>query len=186
MISRQRVLAAIRNEPVDRVPIDLNPTLAAYERLKSQLGIEIDETVIPNNAMEVVPHPQVLAELGVDIISVKFPARCSDRAESDYRARPDDRWGVGAAATIPGTRTDSWGLHYRLIEQSAGVLYEVINHPLAGATMQDLETCPWPGPIGHDRVDALRESALRLYNETELALMGRFGAPIMDSGVCFP
>jgi hypothetical protein len=39
--------------------------------LKEYLGLEIEEQIKPNSVMEVIPHPAVLVELGVNMTSVK-------------------------------------------------------------------------------------------------------------------
>ena len=72
--SRQRVIAALEHREPDRVPIDVNPLLDFYLALKEYLGLEIEEKLRPSTAMEVIPHPKVLSELGVDLISVKLGA----------------------------------------------------------------------------------------------------------------
>ena len=70
--SRERVIAALEHREPDRVPIDMNPVLDFYLELKRYLGLDFDEEIKANSLMEVVPHPKVLAALGVDVISVKL------------------------------------------------------------------------------------------------------------------
>ena len=165
MNSRQRVIAAINHRPVDRVPIDLNPTLTAYENLKAHLGLEIPESVTPNLAVEVIPHPEVLSRLGVDLISVKLP----DPGR--------------ASESLPEKRVDMWGLEYRLVRQRQGAYYENVTHPLAGSTTADLQDYPWPDSRPGAVADALHDHARRLYDETDLALVGRFGPPILETAM---
>ena len=162
MNSRQRTIAAINRRPPDRVPIDLNPTLAAYEAIKNHLRLNIPEDLAPNTAMEVIPHPQVLQTLGVDMISVKFPSLSPQ------------------GGRLPEERTDEWGLRYRLVRQTLGAYYEVVHHPLANATLADVKEYPWPTADLTPKVDALRRAACDLHEQTDLALVGRFGAPILE------
>jgi len=162
MNSRERVQAAINHQPPDRVPLDLNPTLTAYKNLKRHLGLHIENDLVVNNAMEVIPHPDVLAALGVDVISVKLPG------------------GIDASVELPERLRDAWGIEYRLVRQSVGMHYEAIGHPLADATLADLNSYPWPRPRLGGTIDALHQHARQLYEQTDLALMGRFGAPILE------
>ncbi len=164
MNSRQRVTAAINHQAVDRVPLDLNPTLAAYEKLKAHVGFDVHDTPAPNLAMEVIPHPQLLAMLGVDIISLKLPSSAA------------------AGPTLPEKKTDAWAVEYRLVRQEAGAYYEVASHPLAGATLDDLRQYPWPKTQAAPN-NELQEYAGRLCAETDLAIMGRFGAPILETAM---
>jgi len=163
MTSRERVRAALRFNHPDRVPLDLNITMTAYDALTRFLGVGIGDAPLPNNAMEVVPHPDVLAALGVDMISLKME-------------EPRQR---GPALTE--TTSDGWGITRRLVRQSAGEYYEVISHPLAGATRDDLARYPWPTVGSNGKATRLRAYAERLYRSTELALVGRFGGPILET-----
>ena len=162
MTSRERVDAAIRHQPPDRVPIDLNITLYAYENLKRHLGMKINDNPASNFALEVIPDPQVLQKLGVDLISFKFSGK---------------RSGTG---TLPETITDSWGITRKLARQFVGAYYEVASHPLAGSTIDDLADYPWPDPRAKVNIEALQEHAEKLSSCTDLALVGRFGGPILE------
>ena len=93
--SRERVIAAIEHREPDRIPFDINPVPDFYLRLKDYLGLEIEEDIKPGFMEEAIPHPDVLAALGVDLISVKLGS--AKRPRSTPR-RPDlvvDDWGVG-------------------------------------------------------------------------------------------
>ena len=161
MTSRERVMAALSHQPPDRVPIDLNITLSAYRSLKAHLDLEIDETPAPNAAMEVIPDPQLLQRLGVDLISVKL--------------------GSGTdLLTLPETFRDGWGVTRKRIEQASGCYYEAVTHPLAGASAGDLDDYPWPGPCSVEEAELTAERAEHLYKQTDLALVGRFGGPVLE------
>jgi uroporphyrinogen decarboxylase len=163
MTSRDRVRAALCHQPVDRVPCDLNVTMTAYEKLKRHLGIRVDDRPKPNTAMEVVPHPEILAALGVDSISVKLGGR------------------PAVTGPLPSAFRDAWGIEHRLVAQQAGQYYEAIRHPLAQASRRDLASHPWPDARSGREADLLGQDAEELYGGTELALVGRFGAPILET-----
>lgn len=165
MTSRERVAAALTFQPVDRVPVDLNLSYAAYLKLCERTGFSATPLPKPNLAMEVCPEPRFLERLGVDVCSVKFGG------------------GAKFDGTLPETVTDSWGIPYRLVSQNSGMLYEVVGHPLATAAIEDLESYPWPGAPTAAMKAALHEETKRLYETTGLALCGRFGAPIMETAI---
>jgi uroporphyrinogen decarboxylase len=163
--SRERVIAAINHIEADRVPINIIPLHDFYINLKAFLGIIVQEEVKPSLSMEVVPHPQVLKQLGVDIIRVKMsvPKRplAQDLAE--------------------GYASDEWGVVYKRVNQPGGGSYfEVVQSPLCDATLDDLEKYPWPDSTLPGVGEMVEKNAKSLYENTDLALMGRFGGPIIE------
>ena len=165
---RERVVKAINHQEPDRVPIDLNPLYDFYLRLKAHLGFEIEEKVSHNLAMEVIPHPDVLMKLGIDIISVKL---------GSVKA-------LAKQERADGLVQDEWGVLYRMVEQPAGGrYYEVVYSPLKDAKLQDLNHYPWPIPDLAGRGESAQADAKKLYENTDLALMGRFGGPITETAL---
>ena len=166
--SRQRVVAAIEHRQPDRVPIDFNPVPDFYVKLKEHLGLEIEEELELGFMEEAIPHPKVLEALGVDMISVKLG--------SAKTARPAP---VGADSV-----TDSWGVGLKRVFQGGGGSYlEPVYHPLAEASIDDLEKYPWPDPYAPGRGEGAHTTAKRLFEDTELALVGRFGNPIVQTAI---
>jgi uroporphyrinogen decarboxylase len=152
----------------DRVPIDINPVPDFYLKLKEYLGLQIDEKIEPGFMEEAIPHPKVLAALGVDLISVKL-------GSSKALRRPPPRTGLVM---------DEWGVGLERIHQRGGGSYlEPVHHPLANATPNDLEKYPWPDPSTPGRGEAAAAEAKRLYEDTDLALVGRFGGPIVQTAI---
>jgi len=169
--SRQRVIAAIEHREPDRVPIDINPVPDFYTNLKEYLGLEIDESVNAGFMEEAIPHPRVLEALGADLISVKLGS-----ARTKVRPQPP----VGCEDLI----MDDWGVGLQRVHQSAGGSYlEPVYHPLADATLDDLERYPWPDPFAPGRGEGAERTARRLYEDTDLALVGRFGGPIVQTAI---
>ncbi len=163
--SRERVTKAINHQEPDRVPVDLNPLYDFYIQLKDHLGIEIEEKISHNLAMEVIPHPEVLKKLGVDVTAVKLGSAKSSTKEE----RTD------------GLVKDDWGILYKLVNQpGGGRYYEVVHSPLKEATLGDLEKYPWPIADLPGRGEGAEASAKRLFEDTDLAIMGRFGGAITE------
>jgi uroporphyrinogen decarboxylase len=164
--SRERVVAALEHREPDRVPVDVNPVLDFYLNLKNYLGLEIEEALKPNTAMEVIPHPSVLSALGADVISVKLGSP-SGRRSSRLKG---------------GYKEDEWGVIRQSVRQPGGGSYlEVVHYPLADATIDDLEGYSWPDPYAPGRGEGAEAMARRLYEGTDLALLGRFGGPIVET-----
>jgi uroporphyrinogen decarboxylase len=168
LTSRERVARAISHQEPDRVPVDFNPVLDAYRSVKAYLGIELDDELRPNAHMEVIPHPRVLRALGADLISVKLGSPT----------------GWQPAALADGVRLDEWGIGRRMVPQPGGGSYmEAVYHPLADATLDDLEKYPWPVPDLPGRGEAAAADARRLFEDTDLAIIGRFGGPIIETAL---
>jgi uroporphyrinogen decarboxylase len=166
LTSRERVVRAINHQEPDRVPVDVNPVQDAYVSLKAYLGLEIEEKLSPNTHMEVIPHPKVLEALGADLISVKLGSPRGARIPE---------------APSPDLVMDEWGIGRKRIPQPGGGSYlEAVYHPLADATLDDLDKYPWPDPDLPGRGEAAEADAKRLYEDTDLAIMGRFGGPVFE------
>ena len=166
--SRERVRVALEHREPDRVPIDINPVLDFYVNLKEYLGIDIEEEIKTNFAMEVIPHPKVLSELGVDLISVKLGSPKGGKQETRSDGLVKDEWGV---------------LRKRFFQPGGGSYMEVVYNPLADATRDDLKNYPWPVPDLPGRGESAEEMAKCLYEETDLALVGRFGGPLIETSL---
>jgi len=162
--SRERVSAALEHREPDRVPVNFNPLLDSYLSLKSYLRLEIQEELKPDHFMEVFPHPRVLEALGADLISVRLGAPLG-RHLSNTGDRVEDEWGL---------------VRQRFYQPGGGSYLEVVHHPLADATLEDLDKYPWPDPYAPGRGEGAESAARRLYEDTDLAIIGRFGGPINE------
>ena len=164
--SRRRVEAAISHQEPDRVPIDLTITQEPYEKLRQALGFPPEEDLKASSFTEVRPHPEVLKTLGVDVTWVKL--------------RKPLGWSPSPPMT-DGSALDEWGVGRKKIYLSEAVyLNEVSYSPLKDATAADLDSYPWPNTADRGRVEGLEADAQKLYETTELALMGRFGGTILE------
>jgi uroporphyrinogen decarboxylase len=164
--SRKRVEAAINFQEPDRVPIDLTITTKPYVGLRKSLGLPPEEDVKASSFTEVTPHPEVLEALGVDLTFVKL--------------RKPHHW-QAPAPLDDGSVLDEWGVGRKRVFISEDVfLNEVSYSPLAGATIEELEDYPWPDPNDPGRTENLEADARALFEETDLAIMGRFGGTILE------
>jgi len=164
MTSRERVWAAVNHEEPDRVPLDVggggNTTLAveAYERLLAHWGLPRRSPDIMSKVFRLAfLDEETLLRLGSDTRPVR--ARNSSRAL--------------APAEEPKTFVDAWGVTFRKAEYPGGYYWELHRHPLAEATIEDLDRYPWPDPLDpaltaglSEEVSALRDSPYALVATT--------------------
>src|SRR5512133_416071 len=129
---RERVLRALQHQEVDRVPIDLGGThnstmgTGAYNNFKAYLDIDAPTTII-NRAFDIVRMDErVLARLPVDT----RPVFANPPTHTQGRWL-DDR-----------TLVSDWGVTYH--QPKGWHQFDVVAHPLAEATLEDLERYPWP------------------------------------------
>ena len=157
MTHRERVVAALRHEQPDRVPIDLGGTrdssivVEGYERLKAHFGIQGEE-VLTSRMMRVVDvDERVLVDLDIDTRGV-FPYGIPDTptGERSYR----DEWGV--------ERVRPPGAFY----------HDQIVFPLAGEiTAGDIVRYPWPDPHASVRRKGLRDRVRHIRETTDCAVV---------------
>jgi uroporphyrinogen decarboxylase len=159
MTHRERVLAALKRQPIDRVPIDLggnrDSTIHrhAYPRLVAALGLSLPEPALMDRMQQVVwPDPAVLDALDIDLQSLPSPALddSSEQPQGD-------------------SYSDAWGVVRRLPPH--GLYYDVVSSPLSGPiTAKDVASHPWPEADDPAQFDGFREQALALRQQTDRAL----------------
>lgn len=165
MTSRERVLRCLNHQEPDRVPFNLALTVDVYHRLRDYLGMPPE----PDKAMgiwtNVSPSFDLLDTMHVDICRVGL--------------NPPAKW--SPPRTDDGVLYDEWGIGRAKVEHSDGNYYfEIVNHPLAGATLEDIESYSWPDPFDPGRVEGLPEKVERIRWETDKAIMSGFSTPIWE------
>ena len=169
MSSRDRVEAALRHEEPDRIPLNMSLTLDAYVNLRRHLGMEFDPTATVDRLSEVRPAQDLIARLGIDITYLRL------------RGVPPRH---DIEPLTEGGRVDEWGVEHGDIRLPSGSsLTEVVHSPLEGLASDeiDLDSLVWPDAADPRRVDGLEAEARRLSSDTDLALLGRFGGPILET-----
>ncbi|MFB0547104.1 MAG: uroporphyrinogen decarboxylase family protein [Anaerolineae bacterium] len=138
MNSKERVLTAINHKEPDRVPILATFTPQIIKTLMDETGYSEEEVGL---------------KLGDDIILVEFGMVTGYYGggcfgHSAYMA--DER----------GAYVDEWGIRW----QTMGYYTEMAKHPLAQATMDDLDDYPWPDLLKEENFEAARET-IRKYGD---------------------
>ncbi len=166
MTPRQRVLAAINHQEPDRVPLDIGGgsstsiVVEGYDRLKRTMGVTGDTREMNKPFRVARLDESVMQRLGSDCRPLGI--------------KPPSKW--SPPPSEPGTFTDLWGITWRQATYGDGCYYwELARHPLAEATIEDLETYPWPDPLNPGFTAGLDDDARALYEGTDYAIMADGG-----------
>lgn len=157
MISRERVWAAFNHEKPDRVPMDMGSPVSsihidAYKRLRNYLSIKEDKIEIIDNMQQVVKvEEEVLERFHIDTRHISL--------------KPAQPW----EKCSEGLYQDEWGIKYASPVNS--YYYDMVEHPLARATVKDLDDYLWPDAYDSRRVEGLEKEAKRLYEDTPYAIV---------------
>jgi uroporphyrinogen decarboxylase len=175
MTSRQRVVEAINHRQADRVPIDLGGFQTgihkrAYESLIEYLGF--------NEAVEILDPVQQLAKPSEAVLQ---------RFHVDTRyicAHGPDSFKGGIALNQRNGRLwhdlkDEFGVIWSMPDDQ--MLYmDISHHPLAEATIKDIESYPFPDGSDRSRFAGVREQALKLREETDYAICTGIGGVVYE------
>ncbi|MCZ7641198.1 MAG: methyltransferase [Verrucomicrobia bacterium] len=189
MTSRERVLAALRHEPVDRVPIDLGGTrqsgiaAMAYHRLRLHLGL-------PARPVRVFDVFQMLAEIEREVAE-RFRADCVGlyRPQVAFGIENKDwkPWTLfdGTPVEVPGgfhpETLPNGDLALRRGQEIIGLMpkdgfYFDRLERYPGATHPDLDT--WEPPrLDPATLDHLARQAEALFTTTDKAVIAPLGPP---------
>jgi uroporphyrinogen decarboxylase len=165
MTSRERVRLALDHQEADRMPIDLGGFQTgihriAYRDLIDYLGLEETPPILDPIQQLVVPSEEVLRRFHCDVryLGANAPAGYDGRIVRNER---DGR--------LWHDLTDEWGVVWSMPDDQ-GLYMDISHHPLAGATIADLDRYPWPDGSDPSRFAGLRERALALRQDTPYAL----------------
>ena len=157
MTHRQRVLATLNHEEPDRVPRDLGQGHAssivdvAYARLVEHLGLQEQDadSVIDPFSRCVFPSEAVLRRFDIDCRALPLSLVGHEMLDANtYR----DEWGTLSARAEGGQFIFKEGPFQR-------------KEP----TLAELEAYAWPDPRNPTRIEGLRETAIKIRQETDYA-----------------
>ncbi|MCP3920228.1 MAG: uroporphyrinogen decarboxylase [bacterium] len=154
--SRERVLRALAHEEPDRVPLDMALTVDVYHALRAHLGLPAEPGKKSGLWTEVSSSMDLLDAMGVDIYYTGLGAPVDWTPRTGRDGLVYDEWRIG--------RT-------KVERDDGGYYWEMAEHPLAGATLSDIEEFPWPDPDDPGRIDGLREKILAAKEEADKAVM---------------
>ena len=145
-------------------------TKNAYRKLIKYLGIS-DELQIMDAVQQLAkPCEQVLQRFHVDTRYVAAGAASS--------------WKGGIVKTTRNGRnwedlTDEFGIRWSMPEDSPNYM-DITLHPMANATLKDIQDYPWPKGDDSSRFDGLRERALTLKRETPYAVISGISGVVYE------
>jgi uroporphyrinogen decarboxylase len=173
---RERMLTALEHRQPDRVPIDLggNQTgihRVAYESLLQRLGREEEIEIMDAVQQLARPSEAVLQRLKVDTRYIHAGAAadfCGDIVTAERGGRT---W---------HDLTDEWGVRWSMPDD-APLYMDITHHPLADATIKDLEDYPFPRGNDPGRFVGLRERAVQIRRDTPYALVSGISGVVYET-----
>lgn len=174
MTSRERVLATLNHKEPDRVPIDIGGMgmftcwhKKADRRIKAHLGYEVGDQILNSIISQCVrPDKRIRDRFQTDF----FGLVCSSPSTWELELHTDEDGGSWFI--------DEWQCKWRCPPN--GYYYDVVEHPLAGATLADVVKFKWPDPADPGRLEGVPELARDVYENTDYALCF---TPVWATGV---
>jgi len=162
---RERVRLTLKFQEADRIPIDLDGwatyfTEGAYRNLIQHLGID-EEPRVNDWFLVSGVNESILQRFGVDFRRVALGAPDGFRSKTYADGSWDDEWGIRKRKVAHRNPRTGETAYYA----------EMIEPPLAGASIDDLENYAWPDPGDPGRYRGLAERVKQLYEATDYALV---------------
>lgn len=164
MNSKERVQTALNHQEPDRVPLDLGGWVTtisqvSYNRVLSHLGIARHRDVFDWLRQNVDPEEDVLERLGVDTRYV-------------HPGAPES-WKFAPMVSPKGLYVqDEWGCGF--LKPESSLYFNLVDSPLAHATVADLDAYPWPDPRDPGYLTGVGERSRALADAGEYAVVGNF------------
>ncbi|MHC4755120.1 MAG: uroporphyrinogen decarboxylase family protein [Planctomycetota bacterium] len=155
---RERVLLALNHHQPDRIPFDMmgNATMLldkTYLNLCDHLGLSPIPPIRKGTTTNYYDE-RILEYFDIDLRRVFLKKNPSNPST------PNEQ----------GVWMDPWGVKF----QMAGIYVNALNHPLKDATtVKEIENFHWPKASDVFSAEGLRETASRLYNNTDYAIVAR-------------
>lgn len=165
MTSRERILKTLNHEIPDRVPIDLGGFQTgihkrAYADLIAYLGLkEKIETLDPVQQLA-KPSEDVLKRFHVDVRYVCAHGPGSFKGGIEQNTRDGKLW---------HDLKDEFGVVWSMPDDQQ-LYMDISHHPLANATIAELDDYPFPDGGDKSRFTGVREQALQMRKETPYAI----------------
>ena len=165
LTSRDRLQRALNHEGPDRVPLDLGGFQTgihkrAYAALLQHLGIEDEIRILDPVQQLAVPCEQVLQRFHIDTRYIGAHAPESFTGAIEQNVRNGQVW---------HDLKDEFGVVWSMPDEQQ-LFMDISHHPLADATIADLEDYPFP--VGNDptRFTGVRKQAQALRRDTSYGI----------------
>jgi uroporphyrinogen decarboxylase len=175
MSSRERVRKTLNHEIPDRVPIDLGGFQTgihriAYEELLDHLGISGEVKILDPVQQLAQPSEKLLERFHVDIRYVCAHGPDSFEGGIEHHIRNGRGW---------HDLKDEFGVVWSMPDDQQ-LYMDISHHPLARASIADLNDYPFPDGGDISRFAGVRDMALELRNETPYALSTGIGGVVYE------
>jgi len=176
MTSRERLLAALRHEVPDRVPLDLGGNQTgihknAYKALLESLNLDREIQIMDAVQQLAQPCEEVLERFRIDTRYIAAGAGEGFDGTIKTRERNGKTW---------HDFTDEFGVVWSMPDDQ--LLYmDISHHPLADATVGDLEEYPFPKGDDPARFEGLREKAQVILKETPYAVVSGISGVVYET-----
>jgi uroporphyrinogen decarboxylase len=165
LTSRDRVNRALCHEEPDRIPIDLGGFQTgihkkAYRALLDHLGLQEEIQTLDPVQQLAIPSETILQKFHVDIRYVTAHGPDGFKGEIELNEREGRRW---------HDLKDEFGIVWSMSDDQ--LLYmDISHHPLAKASLKDVESYPFPNGGDPSRFTGVRDKALSMRRSTPYAL----------------
>jgi len=175
MTSRQRVLTALNHQVPDRVPIDLGGNQTgihkfAYQALIDHLDIADGLEIMDAVQQLAKPCEAVLERFHVDTRYVAAGAAGDWKGGIVEAVRDGKLW---------HDLTDEFGVTWSMPEDTP-LYMDITHHPLADATIADLDDYPWPRGNDPGRFEGLRRRAENIRDNTPYAVVSGISGVVYE------
>lgn len=197
MTSRERIIAAINHQPVDKLPIDFGGmrstgiSIVAYKNLKEYLGITEGIPKLYDVYQQLAePEMPVLERLGGDVVQAHRLCPSFGYKIKEWRKTVIPQ---GVECMVPKdynpmiNSDGSWSIfdiEGRQIAKmpATGLYFDSTYFPLADAeTIEDVDKVLIP-TISDEELDFIESEAKFLYENTDKAILFAFGGNILEAG----
>jgi len=177
MNSRERVLAALNHQETDKVPFDLagstwtGITRGAYQKLRLFLG---KDAALPDWSdvvqQIVIPSDDILDMLEVDTRGL-FPLTSHNWDVFNKLSDAGDRWEY----------FDEWGFTHHFPKEN-GHWFSIVRYPMENILpeISQLDSYSWPDPGDKERIEGLREKAIRFRDQGKVVMLKGLCAGIFE------
>jgi uroporphyrinogen decarboxylase len=175
MTSRQRLLAALEHRAPDRVPIDLGGNQTGIHKLAYQALLEhwgLSEPIEIMDAVQQLARPSeaVLQRFHVDTRYIAAGAASDFAGDIVTRTRDGRLW---------HDLTDEFGVTWSMPDDHPYYM-DISHHPLAAATIADLDAYPFPKGDNPGRFAGLRRRAEEIRRQTPYAVVSGISGVVYE------
>ncbi len=165
MNSRQRVLNALNRIIPDRVPIDFGGVLSgihwkAYLNLINYLGIKDELKFLDPVQQLAEPCEELLRRFHADIRYISFNPQFNPNNQNSF--------------------TDEFGVTWEFQDEQHYYM-NTANHPLAGASITEIENYSFNNPANQNLLTDIREQALAKSQNGAFALSTGIGGSVLET-----